>query len=178
MNHLTLGRRACLAWLLAAGCWPAAHGQVIETTSAPTPVDPVDDNQAVLAQLADGLVFSLRVEGRRVELLGAEPRRVPQHQRWLNEGDTVRVVAMAGGREVGWARVPDAAIDVEEGRGLARRAARELHHHMIVSALPDVLQVWLPGGARPVHLDLRQPLAAACARASEACRLQRTAPPP
>ncbi|MCW7537721.1 hypothetical protein OOT46_07635 [Aquabacterium sp. A7-Y] len=168
MSHRRMNPWAGLLALLLGTAW----GQVSESTSPERSVDPGLDNAPVLQQLTPGLALVLQIDGRSVRLADARLLLVPRDKRVSTEGETLRLVARTAGREVGAARLPDARVNVQEGRGLVVLRQRVITGYLPVTTRPDELEVWLPGRGASTRLDLRPALEWSCrgSAASPLCR--------
>lgn len=124
--------------------------------------DPI--NRQAIAETVEALIVGLTLDGREVRLDSAVPARVPRGaiQKRQGEGDRVTVVALAGGREIGRASVPDQVINIEEGKGIVRQARRQISIAVPLDRAPDRLQVLAPATGVEMALDPAPMLAMWC----------------
>ena len=134
--------------------------------SSEKPLADADDpiNRQAAAQTVEALIVSLTLDGREARLISAIPARVPRGviQKRQGDGDRVTVIALAEGREIGRASVPDQVINIEEGKGIVRLARRQISLAVPVGRAPDRLQVLAPATGVDTAVDPAPLLAVWC----------------
>lgn len=126
------------------------------------PVDPREDNAAVLDRTVEGLVLQLEIDGDRVAVTDLQVMRVPkQPPRTMGPG-MIGVTAIADGRPVYTTAIPDEELNTEEETGLVRLTHRRLTL-MLPTGIPvTALELQLAPGGAETRLDLGPQLGEWC----------------
>jgi hypothetical protein len=126
------------------------------------PVDPREDNAAVLDRTVEGLVLQLEIDGDRVAVTDLQVMRVPkQPPRTMGPG-MIGVTAIAEGRTVYTTAIPDEELNTEEQTGLVRLTHRRLTLILPTGIPVTALEVQLAPGGAETGLDLRPQLGEWC----------------
>lgn len=155
------------AALAVTACASMEPGQVSTETSAPTPVDPIADNAAVIAGQTAGLVVTLSIDGERVQLVDARVMLIPKGTARRQEGELVSLAGLRGGEVVTRLLIPDQRINVQENRGIVIQDQRTLNAALPLPAPIDELQVQLPGAEQPVKFAVGKKIRAFCGKHPE-----------
>lgn len=143
-----------LAGIAVAACASMQPGRITAQTSSPKPVDPRIDNEAVLAELTPGLVFTLEIDGLRVRLANAKVMMIPRREPRRPAGELVSVTGLSGGQPVTQVQVPDQRLNVEEGKGIVILEKRTLEAALPLPRRIDALEVMMAGAERPQRFDV------------------------
>jgi hypothetical protein len=155
---------AVCAALTIAACASKGLGEMSEITSAPTPVNPREDNAAVIAGQTAALVVTLDIDGERVKLAGSRVMMVPQSTPRREEGELVSIVGLRGGEMVSRILVPDQRINIQENRGIVILEKRTLNAALPLPVPIDEIGVQLPGVEQTVKFAVGSKIKAFCGK--------------
>lgn len=125
--------------------------------------DPV--NTFVAADVVDGLVVSITIDGATVTLDSATLARVPRRLTGSDRdigGDSVKVTGFAAGQVVSVTVVPDNVVNALEGGGLVRIVQRQIAVALATDRPLDTVQVEAPATGASASVDVRAAYAGIC----------------
>jgi hypothetical protein len=156
----------------SAGCASAKPGRVTSRTSAPSPVDPVADNEKLLADLVPGLVITLEIIGSEPKLKNAHVAMVPRQETRREEGELIRVVGLAQGQEITSVAFPDERVNIEEHGGIVVMDERTVATTLPLPRRIDVVEVRLPRDVGRARFSVHDQIDKYCRQypGSELCR--------
>lgn len=146
----------------AATAGQPAQAEVISEKPIPDADDPI--NRQAEADTVEALVLLMTLDGREARLEQAIPARVPRGaiQKRQDESDRVTVIALAGGRELARASVPDQLINIEEETGVVTLQRRQISLAVPLDRAPDQLRVLAPASGVDMAVDAGPLLAPWC----------------